>query len=167
MLVNHLKLVLMILLFVALHVAILIVYKILKNKQNFFGRLAKYLFVMFTFALYLRTAIESYMVVTIAITNEIYIHDLSETSKRVSFAISIMAMVVLLCVLLVVFVVGRKSSKPDFDEDKSYFKEVVNGTKKRNCARHTVFILLVRIMFSVVWVINSASMSLILRVVGF
>jgi hypothetical protein len=62
---------------------------------------------------------------------------------------------------------GKKASKEDFEMDKTKFGEYVEGTKKNKLGRLGMFVHLLRILISVVWIICAQSCSTFYRVAGY
>ena len=101
MIINHLMLVAILFSFIIFHLVILILFKAFKTKSNCWAKLIKYIFMLFTFTIYIRIIIESVLAVLLTSFNEFYIHDLSDGSKVLSFIIS-----AILVLILIIFWIG-------------------------------------------------------------
>lgn len=122
---------------------------------------------MFTFTMYIRTVVEAYMILLLGSLHELYEIDFSGTDKILSFSISIISIILLISVCTMTFFVARKSMKEEVDSKKSYFYEVVKDTKPGRVPRLKIFVLLLRIILSVGWIVLSQSVPLIGRIVGY
>lgn len=131
------------------------------------GKLSNYLFFMFTFAIYIRTILQAYMIVLLGSLRELHLFDLSGTDKIISFGSSILIVILLLAILGLSIYVSHKSANKDYDPKKSYFGEFVKGTKVSKLGRQAVSILLLRIILSVTWIVFAETISLTIRTAGY
>ena len=81
MVVNQAKLFSTIIVLLLLHIPVAFIYKKCKFKRNWCGKLATFVFKLFTFTIYLRTIIEAYLVLMLTSFNEFYAFDLSSGKK--------------------------------------------------------------------------------------
>lgn len=121
-------------------------YKMFKNSKTKCGKLVGFVFMFFTFTVYVRSLIEAYMLILLSCEEEIYKLNFSKNFLKVSYGISIIVILFLLLILLMVYIIGKYSLKANYDTSKSYFKEIVDGTKGTRYGRQAVAMLLIRII---------------------
>ena len=122
------------------------------------------MFKLFTFAIYIRTIIESTLVVVLTSCIEFYVHDLSSGSKILSFSISTIYVFCLIGFWISTYFIAKRATDPEYDAEATYLNEVVEGTKTIFLGRLLIFTTLTRIFLSVSWVIFTQSLGMITRI---
>ena len=164
MIVNQIKLIIALFIIMILHIPIYFISKRLSNNRTRLGKFIKFIFMLLTFTVYLRTIIEAYMVVFLSIINEFYVHDLSSGSKIISFWISVIVFNLLILFWVSTFYISKNSTNINYNMEESYFSEVVEGTKSKIACRLLIFVSITKIMLSVLWVILTQSLAMMIRI---
>lgn len=103
----------------------------------------------FTFTVYLRTIIESFLVVTLTSFNEFYAHELGSGKKIFSLCISAASIIFLSAFWISTYFIAKKGADSDYKPNSTYFNEIVEGTKTNIFGRLFIFTIIARIMLSV------------------
>ena len=164
MVINQVKLFSTFLLLLILHFPVVVFYKKYKSTNSCWGKLTTYVFMFFTFTVYLRTIIESFLVVTLTSFNEFYVHELGSGKKILSLCISSASIIFLSAFWISTYFIGKKGADSDYKPNSTYFNEIVEGTKTNIFGRLFIFTIIARIMLSVAWVIFAQSLSMITRI---
>ena len=127
-----------------------------------------FIFLFFTLTVYIRIIIEGYMMILLSCEQEIYKLDFSDTRHIVSFSISCFMVLVLLILTISIFFASTKAARnPDFDFEKSYFKEVFTGTNPTVFGRLTVFLAILRLTLSITWIVFAQDLIKSFRIIGY
>ena len=127
-----------------------------------------FIFLFFTLTVYIRIIIEGYMMILLSCEQEIYKLDFSDTRHIVSFSISCFMVLVLLILTVSIFFASTKAARnPDFDFEKSYFREVFTGTNATVFGRLTVFLTIFRIMVCITWIVCAQSLQKSYNIIGY
>lgn len=108
---------------------------------------------MLTFSFYVRYIIEAYIILVLGSVNEIYLMKFETAKNSISFVISVIIVGILLFLLALSYFVGKNAAKEDFDKEKTNFGEIIEGTKTNKLGRLGMFVHLLRIISSVLWII--------------
>ena len=164
MIINQVKLFAIFLVLLTLHIPVLILFKKYRTNTNWCGKLVGFIYMFFTFTIYIRTIIESTLVVLLTSFNEFYVHDLSSGSKILSFSISIVLVLCLMGFWIGTYFVSKSAADPEYDAEATYLNEVVEGTKTSFIGRLLIFTAITRVILSVSWVIFAQSLGMIARI---
>ena len=162
--VNYDKMFLILIIAILFHLFLLSLYACYKNKNNYFARKVKKLFKLFTFALYLRFLMLSYMLLLLSCENELYNMELSSNKHKYSFGITCFITLCLVFIWVLSFLYARKAKSDDFDAEQSYFSELMVDARLTKCGKLLNFILLSRIVLSVTWIIMSQELDKYVRI---
>jgi hypothetical protein len=94
-------------LIILIHTAVAIYYKSTDN-DNKCGKLAKYLFSLFTFTIYVRMLVEAFMILFLGSMKEIYDFKLTSKDKVISFILSVLIIVFLVIVWMGTCFIAKK-----------------------------------------------------------
>ena len=162
--VNYDKMFLILIIAILFHLFLLSLYACYKNKNNYFARKVKKLFKLFTFALYLRFLMLSYMLLLLSCENELYNMELSSNKHKYSFGITCFITLCLVFIWVLSFLYARKAKNDDFDTEQSYFSELMVDARLTKYGKLLNFILLSRIVLSVTWIIMSQELDKYVRI---
>jgi hypothetical protein len=166
--VNNFKLLLILLCISTFHLLYLPLYiYLLKERKGVIGDLAKRIMELLTFTIYIRVILEAILLLSLTSISEIYNFKLTSFEKISSFVTSIFIVILIFVFLWVNYKVWRKSQDVLFDQKRSYFRELLDGTKDTKLGKLFVIIFVLRRFISVLWVVTTQSLNLYIRVVGF
>jgi membrane protein implicated in regulation of membrane protease activity len=106
------------------------------------------IWVIFTFALYIRLVIQSYQYLTIISVSGMYLMDLSNLSRLVSFITSFSIAAFLILTLAAGTYIWRKCLSSN-----SNFQEIFSGLKMKPAARSYQLLLMLRRLILISWMI--------------
>ena len=125
------------------------------------------MFKLFTFTYYIRYFIEIYLILMLGSLNELYFSDFGNIGKIISYVTSIILILLLLGILLISYISAKKAADINFDAKKTYFSEFTMGTKEKFTSKINNFLYLLKILFSVAWIVFSISCNNFLRILIF
>jgi hypothetical protein len=108
-----------------------------------------------TFTIYIRIAIESYFILFLSSMVEIHDAKFKTSSRIVSFIICILVLVASSFAAHGFFVLRRKALDPDYKPQDSNYGELFDGLRKAEYASLFYFMMLLRRVISLMWVINA------------
>ena len=115
-------------------VNLLIFTKWLKKKEKW-GKISKWIFKLFTFAIYIRIIIQSYQYFLITSWSEIRDFDYSSLSRIISLIISILILSLWLFIFVFLIILWTKGVNSNTKGAWKYFIELFSGFKLSNKAR--------------------------------
>ena len=123
------------------------------NESNKFRRVINYILAMFTWSIYLRLMLESYLVGFLSCINELWID--GPTS-------SIVLLIIFVLFLVLFFVIWIKSWSELYDTETSHFREFFSGIKQTKASRiyFSTFLLRRVVWIMIAVVLNKSSVYL-------
>ena len=97
------------------------------------------------------------------VLNEFYAFDYKTTSKIISFCISVLLVFLMIVFWILAYFIAKRSIKTSYDPNRSYFNEIVSGTKPNLWWKLLVFTAISRILLSISWVIFTQTFSIKVR----
>lgn len=164
---NHLKALHVIIMVVILHLSYLILYKLLNKASGWKKKILDWVFMFFTLTIYIRLIFQGYIIVLLSVLTELYTANFSNSMHILSYCISLLLLAGLITVLILSFVFGLKSKNSLFISDSSYFKEFLEGAKQTKYGKQLNFILLLRAMLSVAWIVFLQDTPDYVRIIGY
>jgi hypothetical protein len=152
---------LLILILLLLHILIAIPLQIYARKydeDSKFRRFSKFLFLFFTFAIYIRVILESYLIVCLSCVLEFWRLGPNE-------AVAVLVFIVLFTVFF--FVVWSYVNRVQAEMSDSYFKEFFSGIKQSKSARLYFSTFILRRLLSVIIIVPGESVPVMVRVILF
>jgi hypothetical protein len=158
---NIMVTVIVILVLLLLHILIAIPLQIHTRKydeDSKLRRFSKFIFLFFTFTIYIRVILESYLIVCLSCVLEFWRLGPNE-------AVAVLAFIVLFTVFF--FVVWSYVNRVQAEMSDSYFKEFFSGIKPSKAARLYFSTFILRRLLSVMIIVPGESVPVIVRVILF
>jgi len=111
--------------------------------------------------------IESFLLLSLLTVSELYEFNMIKLENKISFGISILFSVFIISALLITFHCWKKVSEGTIEQETSKFKELFAGSKENKLGRLFTFLFLLRRLFSALWVILSASLPKMGRILPY
>jgi hypothetical protein len=128
------------------------------DEDSKFRRFSKFLFLFFTFTIYIRVILESYLIVCLSCMLEFWRLGPNE-------AVAVLTFIVLFTVFF--FVVWSYINRVQTDMSDSYFKEFFSGIKPSKASRLYFSTFILRRLFSVIIIVPGESVPMNVRVILF
>ena len=149
---------------ILIHLWFALIYLWCRTYQNWFQRFVLKIFYIFTFSIYIRKILESYLLFSISSIKEIYSLNSNSKSKTISLSFAIAIEILLLCVPAVIFWLHFHELKPQITSKHKVLNELFEGFKAKRCSKLYFFVFTARRQTLIWWIFCSSNYSKIVRI---
>ena len=135
-----------------------------RSYQNWFQRFELKILYIFTFSIYIRKILESYLLFSISSIKEIYNLNSESKSRTISLSVAIAIEILLLCVPAVIFWLHSHELKPQITSKHKVLNELFEGFKAKRCSKLYFFFFTARRQTLIWWIFCSSNYSKIVRI---
>ena len=163
-LVDNLQLFLIYFAFLGFHLLVLLLLSLSAKCKWLRSKLLMKLFRMMTFSVYLRLALQSFMVLLLTSFSELKRADFNKLDLLASFVVSVAVVLIWLLLMLASWIYIRVMSKPDYNIETSFFREFHDGLKSTALGKWYMTMFLLRRFVWVSWVVFAADLNAYARI---